>query len=103
VVLDNSTENSGRYTSLAIGADGFPIISYSNFYENELRVVKCDDAARSGNDEIISLVDPVSPSYISMAIGEGGLPVISYFDNQSFTLKVAHCGTPSCSQLKVTP
>ena len=153
-ILDNTTENAGWHTSIAIGADGFPVISYSTAWDWELRVVKCNDAACtggdeirsvvdnlasgftaiaigddglpviaytgggnqyalkvamcndaacSGNDEIISLVDPVSSGYISLAIGADGLPVISYFDNDALMLKVAHCGTSSCSRLKVAP
>lgn len=153
-ILDDTTEYGGRHTSIAIGADGFPVISYSTSWDWELRVVKCNDAACtggdetrsvvdsqasgftaiaigddglpliaytgggsqyalkvakcndaacSGSDEIISLIDPVSTGYISLAIGAGGLPVITYFDNESFVLKVAHCSTPSCSRLKVTP
>ena len=40
-VLDNNF--SGRYSSVAIGADGLPLICYDGWYR--LRVAHCDDLA----------------------------------------------------------
>ncbi|MFH0856809.1 MAG: hypothetical protein V1860_02835 [bacterium] len=101
--------------SLAIGADGFPIISYSvapeygKFY---VQVLKCGDAACSGgenkityiNDGINSRWNSQYPSPCSVSIGNDGLPVL-YFKADipltiapfsKRTLQVVKCGDKYC-------
>ena len=38
----------GTYTAIAIGADGFPVVSYYDFTNGNLKVAKCINAACSG-------------------------------------------------------
>ncbi len=90
----------GTYTSIAIGADGLPVISYYDFTAKVLKVAHCDDAACAGQNETITTVDDPANSvgeYTSIAIGADGLPVISYFDATAQTLKVAHCDDVACT------
>ena len=93
--------NMGQYTAIAIGADGFPVISHYDFSNGALRVVKCQDAECSihvrGN---VDAVDTTG-SHTSIAIGADGLPVISYFDSTNARLKVAKCADAEC-QLPAT-
>jgi hypothetical protein len=96
-------ENVGEHTSIAIGADGFPVISYHNRTAGDLMVAKCNDTACTGGDELISRVDDSgSPAgiYTSIAIPADDLPVISYYAQTIFThgfLKTAKCNDPACT------
>jgi hypothetical protein len=95
--VDNSGGQLALQTSIAIGVDGFPVISYQDADDGSLKVAKCNDLACSGGDELIRTLD-TGARHTSIAIGTDGLPVISYCNSISndFVLKVVHCGTPSC-------
>ena len=85
----------GPYNSIAIGRDGYPVVSYYNDSDN-LELLKCDDAACSGSGETINIVDTsTSVARTSLAIGTNGNPVIAYLDGSN--LKVAECNDPACS------
>lgn len=96
-------ENVGEHTSIAVGQDGFPVISYYNQTNGELTVAKCNDMACSGGDETISVVDGsvnTAGLYTSIAIADDGLPVISYYAQTLFTdgfLRIAKCNDPACT------
>ena len=99
-----ATNDSGRGTSIAIGADGLPIISFGYFTDFNLKVVKCGNAACSSGNTI-SVVDGVSGSVgleNSIAIGTDGLPIISYYAVTGDDLKVAKCNNASCSSSTLT-
>jgi hypothetical protein len=89
----------GGYTSIAIGADGLPIVSYFHTI-GRLKVAKCGDAACSPAGRIVSVVDsPLNTSvglYTSIAVGADGLPVVSYHDQTNGALKIAKCGNVAC-------
>lgn len=95
--VDNSGGQLALQTSIAIGVDGFPVISYQDADDGSLKVAKCNDLACSGGDELIRTLD-TGARHTSIAIGTDGLPVISYCNSVSndFALKVVHCGTPLC-------
>jgi hypothetical protein len=88
----------GLYISLAIGADGFPVVSYWDEAGADLMVLKCNDVACSGSGDTATAVDSASDvgSFSSIAIGTDGFPVISYKDATSDELKVAKCNDPGC-------
>jgi len=90
--------NVGRYTSIAIGTDGNPVISYWDVTNFDLKVAHCGNTSCSSGN-IITTVDSneIIGLYTSIAIGTDGNPVISYFDSTNGNLKVAHCGNQSCS------
>jgi len=86
-------------SSIAIGIDNNPVISYRFAGFNQLRVAHCNDAACTGNDELLSIVDDVDDvgEFNSIAIGDDGFPVISYFDRTAGALKVAKCNDEACT------
>ena len=87
--------NVGDYTSLAIGADGNPVIAYHDATNDDLKVARCNDPACAGGDETISTVDAAATGqYPSLAIGTDGNPVISYYNGN---LRVARCNDPACA------
>ena len=88
----------GEYTSITIGTDGLPIISYyDNATKNNLKVAHCSNISCSSST--LTTVDSTGDVglYTSIAIGTDGLPIISYWDADNYNLKVIHCANTSCS------
>ena len=94
-------DSGGPYSpsSVAIGEDGLPLISYG---ANGLKVAHCSDVACTS--AISTTFDDAStPAYLSIAIGSDGLGLISYYDYGSVRdLKVAHCENPACTSAIIT-
>jgi predicted regulator of Ras-like GTPase activity (Roadblock/LC7/MglB family) len=90
--------DTGQYTSITIGADGLPIISYYDVTHQDLRVAHCEQADCSGTPTLTTVdsTDDVG-KYSSIVIGVDGLPIISYYNASNHTLKVAHCVDVACS------
>jgi len=86
-------------TSIAIGTDSNPVISYWASGYTQLKVAHCNDSACTGNNELVSIVDDVDDvgEFNSIAIGDDGLPVISYYDRTAGALKVAKCNDKACT------
>jgi hypothetical protein len=102
VAVVHSAGSVGEYSSIAIGADGLPIISYHDASAGALRVAHCDDLACAGSNETLVVVDdPLSGNtvglFTSITIGADGLPIIAYFDQTAEALKVAHCANAFCA------
>ncbi len=94
----DATGSVGYYTSIAIGSDGLPIISYRDSTNQTLKMAKCGNAScTSGN--ILTTVDATGDVgvFSSIAVGSDGLPIISYVDNANMNVKAAKCGNASCS------
>lgn len=89
----------GLFTSIAIGDDGLPVISYLDRERCALKVAKCNDPACSGGDEAISTIDKKGcvGLFSSLAISGDGTPVIAYYDSNRGRLKVAKCVDAACT------
>ncbi|MCX6695173.1 MAG: hypothetical protein NTU61_02605 [Candidatus Altiarchaeota archaeon] len=96
--VDNSTTSVGGYSSIAIGSDGLPVISYYDSSYGDLMVAKCGNSACSSGN-MITTVDSLGNigRFTSITIGSDGLPVIAYYDYSNGYLKVAKCGSLNCS------
>ena len=101
-VVDSGPDKGvGEHTSIAMGLDGLPIISYYNGINRDLKVAHCHEPA--GTAASLTTVDSAGEvgEYTSIAIGEDGLPVVSYYEGAwQYTkneLKVAHCSNPTCA------
>jgi len=98
----DGTGTAGVYTSIAIGVDGNPIISYyADGPAEDLRVAKCANPACTGS-ATITTVDSSGGLYTSIAIGVDGLPVISYHDGLDKDLWVAKCADAACTTATLT-
>lgn len=106
-VVDSSGRVRSPYSSLAIGADGLPAISY--YRSGHLRVLHCGNLACSRGNTIRTVDRQPGVGYSSsIAIGADGLPLISYGSDPGAGegstarikqhLKVAHCGNSKCSR-----
>ena len=88
---------TGRFPSIALSADGFPIIAYLDGASLGMKVMKCTNANCIGGTTI-TLVDPgVSSREPSITVPADGLPIISYTAAGVDDLKVLKCGNTACS------
>ena len=96
--MDSSTADTGRMTSIAIGTDGLPLVSYWDASNGDLRALHCGNLlCNSGNISATLDSNGVVGQETSLTIGADGLPVISYRDDTNADLKVLHCGDLLCS------
>jgi hypothetical protein len=98
ITLDPSASVNNGGTSIAIGADGLPVIAYAvdpgPVYPKPIKVAHCADLACSS--AVLATLEEGYP-YPSITIGADGLPVISYMEGTNAKLKVAHCGDTACA------
>jgi hypothetical protein len=88
--VDN-TGDVGYYTSIAIGADANPIISYKDFTNDALKVAACTNPTcnPTASPATLSTVDTGGVgNFTSIAVGVDANPIISYYGGGG-ALKVA--------------
>lgn len=86
----------GSHSSITIGSDGLPVISYFDTTNKNLKIVHCSNYSCTSSS--ILTVDSSNNvgSYSSITIGTDGYPIISYLDGYHSNLKVTHCSNPFC-------
>jgi hypothetical protein len=95
----------GEFSSIRIGRDGLPLISYISYrsasaFTEDLKVAHCNDVACAS-----ATVTPLDTAarvsdVTALAIGGDGLGLISYQDTASSSstkIKVAHCANTACT------
>ncbi|MEI8240639.1 MAG: hypothetical protein WCI22_14590, partial [Actinomycetota bacterium] len=88
--IDSNGIDAGATTSITIGADGLPIVSYYDVTNGHLKLAHCDTTACvSATTSSIDAAGNVG-RWASIAIGVDNLPIISYYDTTNGDLKVAH-------------
>jgi secreted trypsin-like serine protease len=98
-VTVDSTDNVGEFISLALNSSGFPVISYRDVTNADLKIAVCGDAACTTSTR--TTVDKTDGTdsvgwHTSLALNSAGFPVISYYDITNADLKVAVCGNATC-------
>lgn len=103
IALD-STGVVGQYSSIAIGSDGFPVISYYDVTGSNLKFIKCGNAScTSGNiTRQLDITTGAIGAYTSIIVPADGLPFISYYASSGGDLKTLKCGDASCSTSTIT-
>ena len=87
----------GSDTSIAIGANGMPIVAYFANTARDLVVVACADARCTARTTANIDTDGTVGWFASIAIGGDGLPIIAYYDYTNTDLKIASCNLRDCS------
>ena len=90
-------------TSIAIGTDNFPVISYPVLISNNLRLklIHCTSVDCSTFNAPVELDQMLRQARNSIAIGSDNFPAIAYIDESpiggSAVLKFVHCTNVDCS------
>ena len=87
--------------SITVGADGSPLVSYSDAFTYNLKVARCSDPICSS----ASIASAPGSGFVvgaSIAVGSDGRGLVSFQDAWSTSLKTAHCDDARCSSLSVS-
>lgn len=97
VTVDQGPGQRGRYSSIAIGTDGNPVIAYQvQNASTVLRVTHCGNPTCTAGNVANTVADaPQSGTYAWLAIGSDGLPIMSHHDGND--LRVTQCVDIVCS------
>ncbi len=89
----------GRYSSIAIGADGLPSIAYYNGGNGGVEFARCEDPGCSSalRDTIEDAQGFAHGEYLSLGFSANGHPVIAYYDTGDDDLALARCANVDCS------
>jgi hypothetical protein len=92
----------GSDTSLKLGQDGFPVISYYDATNGDLKIAVCNDP--NCITKTLTKVDSTGDvgKYTSLVLNGAGNPVISYLDVANGDLKVAVCSNTTCTAKTIT-
>lgn len=90
-----SAQQLGENTSLAIGADGLPVVSYRDYDGVEkLRVAHCDNAACTSATK--TTVTASSGRGAALVIAPDGLPLFNHPGTTLGTVQVTKCASVTC-------
>jgi hypothetical protein len=97
VTTVDSGGDVGQYASMMLNLPGWPVVSYFDATNGDLKVARCGNAT-CGSGTSIQTVDSAGwvGLYTSLALDIAGKPVVSYYEDGVNYLKVVHCGTATC-------
>jgi hypothetical protein len=91
----------GQWSSMALGVDGKPVVSYYDATNGNLKLLRCGDVnCSSGNlihaPDTDNAANDTGALGTSLKLDSAGNPVVSYLDQNNIELEVMHCNDPNC-------
>jgi hypothetical protein len=100
IAQPDSGDIGGWFTSLALDAIGRPIVSYYDYPNHDLRILRCNDPNCVAGGDLVSSPDTGGHvgTFSSLELDPSGNPVVSYVDDTDTNkyLKILHCSVPTC-------
>jgi hypothetical protein len=96
--VDGASITATLGSSVAIGADGLPVIAYWSYPSYDLKVVHCGNASCSEGNVFNTVESPeLDGSFPSITVGADALPIITHrTGGPNYAVKVVHCGDINC-------
>jgi hypothetical protein len=99
-----TTLGPGQYTSLAIRADGTPVISAYDPVEQDLLLYSCADPVCEFYSTLtldsLPQTDPNKPTtYSSLKLGTDGFPIVAYYKASENKVYLVYCANLECSSV----
>ena len=96
VTTVDSAGDVGSGSSVTIGSDGLPIVSYYDYTTTSLETAHCSDS--SCTSATITTIDTGLDAglYSSITIGPDGLAMVTFLDDTDEDLEVVHCSNVLC-------
>ena len=97
-VAADAAGTTGLFTALVLDAAGHPVVTYHDFTNGDLKVLRCGDPACTANNTITT-PDAAGDvgHWTSLALDSAGRPVIAYQDVTNTAVKVLRCGDAACT------
>lgn len=94
--MDSSFADVGLYPSITIGNDFLPVISYSDFTNNRIKIAKCGEFdCTAGNT--FTFYSNQNAQDTSITIGLDGFPMISFYNATGDNLIFVKCLDQNCT------
>jgi hypothetical protein len=88
----------GEHPSLAVRANGIPVISYYDRTNTALKLYRCDDDGCAAGSPVVIDDNGNVGHHSSLAVRTDGRPVIAYWDGSRGALKLHICGNTECER-----
>ncbi len=85
----------GQQNAIAIGGDGFPVVSYLRTDNGSLKVTKCGSSDCSTGNQTSTIIPSGMASNGGIAVPADGRPVLTYV--LSGAVRLLKCGNSACS------
>lgn len=96
IVTVDPLPNGGGTISIAIGADGLPLVAWADGGETYL--LHCGDlACAAGNTIATPVTSTAVETYATVVVDGSGLPAIAYQNSTQGTLRILRCGNLTCT------
>jgi len=94
----DSIGDVGIDTALILNNNNFPVVSYFDATNGDLKVVVCGNASCTAGNTLTTVDSTgIVGLFTSLALNNSGIPIISYVDSTNLDLKVAVCGNSTCT------